>query len=481
MSRAPRPPVGGPGRGGHGAAASPSRRDLLRLLNGPTWSGRVRRWALHAPARALAGAVPDAAIAIPARDERERIGACLDACAASIRASGLRVRTLVLVNGSRDDTAARALDWSRRRRLPVTVIEVDFDDALAHAGAARRLALELAAHGAPRTTALLATDADARPEPGWVGANVAHLDAGAALVCGRIAIEPREAVRLPARLDALGALEARWRRAALELEHLVDPDPWNPWPHHGGAHGASLALAAGTLADLGGVPLVPAGEDRALLRRARARGLRAVHADDVEVAVSARVRGRAKGGMADAIRRRIEERDPPCDEGVERVATLHARLLARAALRTAWTERARRLPTLCAALATARPDRPTPGRDALAPLVRIDAFDRAWDRIENDHLAPGRERLRFSELGGELAALETRLETARAAAAATRRACGAPSGPPGAASPGAAPSGTIAPLGRAGDPARRSPTRPPRTRAPRPRVARDAPVTGERP
>ena len=397
------------------AAATLSRGDLLRRLNARPWSGRIVRWSLHAPARPFAGRVPDAVIAIPARDERDRIVACLDACAASIRASGLRVRTLVLVNGSGDDTASRALGWSRRRSLPVTVVEVDFTPALAHAGAARRLALELAGHGVARDTALLCTDADARPEPGWVGANAAHLAAGAALVCGRIAIEPREAVRLPARLDALAALENRYRRATLELEHLIDADPWNPWPHHGGAHGASLAIAAGTLADVGGVPLVPSGEDRALLRRVRAAGLRAVHADDVEVAVSARTHGRARGGMADTLRRRLDELDPACDTAFERADRLHARLAARARLRAAWPDRAARVAALEATFGGTRSGDVPADAATFASLARIDAFDRAWGAIETARFDVGRERLRFSELERELASLRERLALVRAA------------------------------------------------------------------
>ena len=410
----------------HRAADAAARRGTLRALNAFPWAGNVLRWALHVPARASTGAAPDAVIAIPARNERERIDACLTACAASVRASGRRVRTLVLVNGSTDDTAEVALGWARRNGAPVTVVDVDFRSGMAHAGAARRLALELAALDVPRETALLTTDADARPGRSWVGGCVSHLRAGAALVCGNACIDAREAQALPVRLEAFAALERRYRRASLELEHLIDPDPWNPWPHHGVASGASLAIDAGTLADIGGSPLVACGEDRALLRLVRARGLRAVHADDIEVDVSGRTRGRACGGMADTLRSRLGQTDPTCDEALLPARALHARLLARAALRTRWPVRSERSAALDAALdrlgVEGRSD-PAP-RNLLRSLERVDGFDRVWDELDRALIEPRRTRLRFSALARELPELLALVRRVRAAA--PRRAAAVP-------------------------------------------------------
>lgn len=378
-----------------------TRRALVALTNRAPWAGGIVRWTCRSDA--FNGRV-EAVVAIPARDERARIEACLEACAHAAALSGLRVRLVVLVNGTRDDTAERALAWSVRRRRPITLVDVDFAPPLAHAGAARRLALEIASLDVPPDTMLMTTDADARPEPAWVATNAARLNEGVALVCGRVALDPDEASRLSARIEAVGEIEGRYKRATLELEHRLDPDPWNPWPHHGMASGASLAIRVRDLRAIGGVPLVPCGEDRTLARVARARGLPVVHADEVVVEVSCRLRGRAAGGMADALRQRLHDPDPPCDEALEPAAVLRARVLARARARRLWPSR------------DARRDALTSGGadDALAAaLSREDAFECAWAHLEQAVHARSRVRLRTGDLCRELPALLALLDDAR--------------------------------------------------------------------
>ena len=386
------------------------RRDLLRRLATPPWAGNVERW--DATRSTPSRPDPDVVVAVPARNERERIVECLSACARSIALSGLRVRLIVLVNGSSDDTAERARRWAARRHAPITIVEVDFVPALAHAGAARRLALEIACRDARPDAMVLTTDADARPLPGWVAANARHLGRGAALVCGQVLPMADEAARLPHRLERLGALEARYRRGALALERLIDPDPWNRRPHHDTASGASLATRVRHLELVGGVPLVPCGEDRALARRARAAGLPVVHADDVAVEVSCRLRGRAAGGMADTIRYRCREPDPLCDEAIEPAGAVHGRLVRRAALRAAWATGAGRVATL---------ERLGAGPGLARELAAAGSFEAAWDRYDRAVLEPARSRLRFAALPDELARLEALVARARARPVAALR------------------------------------------------------------
>lgn len=403
------------GRDGAGGVPVPAgslaatRRAVLRLPNRPPWSGRIARWSVlsNGPAGPL-----DAVIAIPARDEAARIEACLDACSHSAERSGLRVRLLVLANGTRDDTVDRALAWAVRHRRPITLVDIDFTAPSAHAGAARRLALEIASLDAGPRSMLLTTDADARPRADWVEANVARLCAGASLVCGRVALDPVEACLLPAPVRAVGEIEGRYKAATLELQHLLDPDPWNPWPHHGSASGASLAIRVADLAAVGGVPLVACGEDRALARRVRVQGLPVVHADEVEIQVSCRLRGRAENGMADALRERAHDPDPLCDEALEPAVELCNRLAARARVRRIWAS---------------HDARPYGGRDTrrdallgvgartvLATVpAGVDGFDRAWDRIERAVYEPRRVRLRVTDLVRELPVLLALIEPVR--------------------------------------------------------------------
>ncbi len=379
------------------------RRDLLRLLNAAPWAGGVERWSVETFG---ASNTPVAAIvAVPARNERERLGICLDACVTAARRARLPIRLTVLVNGSTDGTGDLVRERARRYPWPVTLVEADFAAPLAHAGAARRLALEVAClHAAPHT-AIFTTDADARPSPTWLHAGLTHLEAGAALVCGRILADPVEAALLPRRLEEHGALEARYHRTAQELAHVLDPDPHNPWPHHGVAAGASLAIRAADLHRVGGVPLVPCGEDRLLATCVRAAGLVVRHADDVEVEVSCRVHGRASGGMADTLRYRIEHRDPLCDDSVRAAVETYERIDTRARLRACWSDPGARL----AAVQTLHDSHAAP-----RGLTDIDAFERAWERYERLVLNPVAERVRLSDLPRELASLQALLERARA-------------------------------------------------------------------
>ena len=65
------------------------------------------------------------------------------------------------------------------------------------------------------------------------------------------------------------------------------------------------------------MPPIPLGEDRAFFAALRRIDARIRHAPEVRVTVSARTNGRATGGMADTIRRRLEKPDEMLDENLE--------------------------------------------------------------------------------------------------------------------------------------------------------------------
>ncbi len=273
------------------------------------------------------------AIAIPARNEQERISACLDACARSIQAAGQDGAIVLLVNNSTDGTADRALAWARGKDVDIEIVDLDLPAEESHAGGARRRALQLARRRIAPSGALLTTDADSLPTRDWVGASLAGLRDGASLVCGQVELDRDELARLPARLLAMGVVEDRYRAAARELSARIDPDPANPWPHHGQASGASLAIAARAYDAIGGAPLVPVGEDRALVRLAIEHDLIVRYCDEAKVVTSCRLNGRATGGMADTIASRLDADDYICDEALEPAERTLVRATMRADLR----------------------------------------------------------------------------------------------------------------------------------------------------
>ncbi|WP_160936153.1 glycosyltransferase [Teichococcus coralli] len=276
-----------------------------------------------------------AAVAIPVRNEAERIGACLDALAAQREAGPFAV--LLLLNGCTDTTEAvvraraAALPFRlvlRRARLPATY---------AHAGEARARAMEAAAalleRGGCGEGLLLTTDADSRVAPDWLAATRAEISAGAEAVAGWVEHEPQEAARLPPALAGRIALENAYEALLAELEARLDPLPGDLWPRHRMSSGASLAVRLSTFRRVGGLPRVPAGEDRAFCAALAAADIRLRHSLAVRVRTACRTEGRATGGAADTLRRQLAEPGLACDPMLEPAGLARRRWQVRAALR----------------------------------------------------------------------------------------------------------------------------------------------------
>ena len=96
----------------------------------------------------------------------------------------------------------------------------------AHAGAARRAAMDLAEtwleEGGEKDGVILTTDADSQVAPSWIAENLAAFEAGAEAVLGRIDLDG-EGKFLPEALHRRGALEDRYERILTEVFWLLDP------------------------------------------------------------------------------------------------------------------------------------------------------------------------------------------------------------------------------------------------------------------
>ncbi|GBD48863.1 glycosyltransferase [Methylopila sp. Yamaguchi] len=239
-------------------------------------------------------------VCVPARDEAERLPRLIDALASQDWPEPFPV--VVALNNTTDASreVMDGLTARLRGRLAVHVDETVFPPELAHAGSARRRAMDLGlAMLGNDDGVLVTTDADACPPPHWVSANVAAIERGVDLVGGALVLDEAEPVStlVRARWAALAAYWAEVRR----IEDDFDPRPWDPPPRHGDNTGGSLAVTAAAYRAAGGVPLRPTGEDWAFVMAAQAAGARLSHPPDVWVRVSPRTAGRASGGMAAAM------------------------------------------------------------------------------------------------------------------------------------------------------------------------------------
>ncbi|AWN52887.1 glycosyl transferase [Methylobacterium sp. 17Sr1-1] len=275
-------------------------------------------------------------VAVPVRNEVDRIGPCLRALAAQegIAADGFGI--VLFLNNCTDGTAEAVATLVPDLDVQVRVVARDF--AGAQAGWARREAMEAAAGWLEETGsdgAILTTDADSRVPPDWVARNLAALAQGADAVAGTVALDAAEAARLPDALHARGRREGAYEALLVALESLIDPVAHDPWPRHATRSGASLAVRLPAYRAAGGMPALALGEDRAFVAALLRADARVRHAPGLVVVTSGRLDGRAPGGCADTMRQRCAVPETPCDPRLEP--------LTRALFRYAWRRRLRSL------------------------------------------------------------------------------------------------------------------------------------------
>jgi hypothetical protein len=243
------------------------------------------------------------AIAVPARNEAERLEACLehlDDLTSDPRIA--RVEVVLLANNCQDDTVPRARALAHRRPERLVVHDIVLPPAKAHAGWARRLALDAAARRLDASDdVLMSTDADTKPAADWLVRTLDHLDAGWDAVAGLARLDPRELRGLP-RLHRQRFAQIRRYQASLDRLKAAG-DPSEAWPRHFYEGGASIALTLAMYRRIGGAPTPPVGEDKALFEAVRRAGGRVRHPMDVRVSTSPRLDGRAPGGASDTLAR----------------------------------------------------------------------------------------------------------------------------------------------------------------------------------
>lgn len=225
-------------------------------------------------------------IAIPARDEEQSVARCLrSVLRAAYRAIDLgsieRVAVAVSAHRCLDRTyAVAAQTLADSARLDWMVLR---DDTARDVGATRAALIDAAADQWPWLTDsswVLNTDADSTVPPEWAASLLAHARrTGADALAGLVALEDWVAPR-----QAQQAYDDILRRGLRGLDH-----------DH--VYCANLAVQLGAYRRVGGFRSLDCGEDRDLLTRMSAAGMRVVSITAPVVATSARVQPRATGGL----------------------------------------------------------------------------------------------------------------------------------------------------------------------------------------
>jgi hypothetical protein len=251
-------------------------------------------------------------VVVPARNEESQLPRLVAALANQLGLNGLPLdpevfEIIILLNNCVDRSAAVLRALRPLGLLKLHVAEITLEAHEAHVGRARQILFDTAydrfcAIGR-QDGLILTTDADTRPEPDWIGQTCAEFAKNVSGVGGRILLEPEERAALPVSVQRLFLRDLGHRQALEEMRSLYAPEPEDPFPYHHQHYGASLAVSAAAYAKAGGMPLTRTSEDAALYRAVVASGGRFRHSYRVRVHTSARVLGRAEGGLANVLAR----------------------------------------------------------------------------------------------------------------------------------------------------------------------------------
>ena len=233
-------------------------------------------------------------VVVPARNEEELIGACLEALGQQESVAPDEYEVVLVLDDCTDSTELRAREISHA--YPDLRLHL-LDGPGKGAGHARRAGMEIACHrllelGKP-SGLIASTDADTVVAPDWLSTQLEHAVRGARAIGGRIELAEEE---------SLPESVTRWRSERGTARHqdlLAENDEVSTNViEHWQFSGASLSLTAEAYAEIGGLEPLTALEDEYLERVLRQRGVPIERPLAVKVRTSARRNGRAERGLA---------------------------------------------------------------------------------------------------------------------------------------------------------------------------------------
>lgn len=232
----------------------------------------------------MIAAIEQVVVVVPARDEQELIGGCLDSIADAAARLAAAPRpclciVVVVLDGCTDGTAevVAARPWAH-----VVAVDLGLVGAVRRRGVDMGLSLLPSSPAGPAAGAervwLAHTDADSRVPPEWLTRQLTVSDTGVDLVLGSVEPDPG---------DLTLRVHERWH-----AEHGLHEG-------HPAVHGANLGVRGSAYEQAGGFASLAADEDVDLASRVRRAGGRCLSTDLTRVRTSGRASSRVVGGFAD--------------------------------------------------------------------------------------------------------------------------------------------------------------------------------------
>lgn len=233
------------------------------------------------------------AVVVPAKDEEERIGACLDALAAQVGVEPSGYEVLVVLDGCSDNTAEVVA--GRRLRHPNLALRVT-EGPSRGVGAARKLGMDVACARlvsvrSPAEALIASTDADSVVAADWISAQLSLLESGAEAIGGRIELAGG-GLDLPSPVLDWYKKQSRARYARVVSAGARMPQ------EHWQFSGASMSVTAEVYRRVGGLQDVRFLEDERFERTLEEAGVAILRSSAVRVTTSTRTNGRAERGLA---------------------------------------------------------------------------------------------------------------------------------------------------------------------------------------
>ena len=226
------------------------------------------------------------AVIIPARNEGSSIACCIESIISSAAYRPLVGFWIVVVADSCNDNTVKQARNALGCCGEVVTCTVGSPGTARRVGAAA--ALSHFSDVDPNQLWLANTDADTCVPREWLANHLSFADQGIAAVAGIVKIDA-----VPGHSDDLAR--------AIMIDYAIANDG-----SHNHVHGANLGVRADAYLDAGGWSHLTVSEDHCLWRRLGLRGWAIAASAHSIVVTSGRLQGRAQGGFADLLRRKLE-------------------------------------------------------------------------------------------------------------------------------------------------------------------------------